>query len=87
VPDTVVTQIQGILSWPATREQIQRAKHQVALELVERVIAGGTPAEARNKVAEYQRRGCTCPGLYPVRSNVELLIETFAPNVGGETRN
>jgi len=78
VSETLVGQIQEILGWPATREQIQHAKHLVPDELVERITASGTPAEARSKVSEYQRRGCTCPVLYPVGSDVRLLIETFA---------
>lgn len=78
VPEKVVAQIQGILGWPATRDQIQRAKHLVPDELVERITASGTPEEARRKVAEYQKRGCTCPVLYSVGTDVRLLIETFA---------
>lgn len=76
-PD-VVTQIQSILGWPATHEQIQRAKHLVPDELIYRITASGTPAEAIAKVDEYRRRGCTCPILYPVGGDVKLLIDTFA---------
>jgi 5,10-methylenetetrahydromethanopterin reductase len=47
-------------------------------EVVERITASGTPEEARSKVAEYRKRGCTCPVLYSVGTNVGLLIETFA---------
>jgi 5,10-methylenetetrahydromethanopterin reductase len=78
VSDTVVKQIQSILGWPATHEQIQRAKHLVPDDLVERITASGTPAEARAKVQEYRERGATCPILYPVGGDVRLLIDTFA---------
>jgi 5,10-methylenetetrahydromethanopterin reductase len=78
VPEEIVTRIQGMLGWPASREQIQRAKHFVPDEVVERITASGTPEEARSKVAEYRKRGCTCPVLYSVGTNVGLLIETFA---------
>ena len=67
-----------MLGWPATKEQIDRAKHLVPETLVERITASGTPAEARKKVAEYRRRGATCPVLYPVGGNFKLLIDTFA---------
>jgi len=76
-PD-VVAEIQSILGWPATHEQIERAKHLVPEELIHRITASGTPEEAREKVDEYRKRGCTCPILYPVGSNVKLLIDTFA---------
>jgi 5,10-methylenetetrahydromethanopterin reductase len=78
VSDEVVHEIQSILGWPATKEQINKAKHLVPDELVLRITASGTPAEARSKVAEYTKRGCTCPILYPVGGNFKLLIDTFA---------
>jgi 5,10-methylenetetrahydromethanopterin reductase len=76
----VVQEIQSILGWPATHEQIDRAKHLVPEELIERITASGTPDEARAKVAEYCKNGCTCPILYPVGGDVKLLIDTFAQN-------
>jgi 5,10-methylenetetrahydromethanopterin reductase len=77
VTTDVVAQIQSILGWPATHEQIQRAKHLVSDELIERITASGTPDEARAKVQEYVRRGATCPILYDVSGDPRLLIETF----------
>jgi 5,10-methylenetetrahydromethanopterin reductase len=74
----VVDQIQSILGWPATHEQIQSAKHLVPEELILRISASGTPDEARSKVEEYRKHGCTCPILYPVGGDVRLLIDTFA---------
>src|SRR5450759_2695050 len=76
-PD-IVSKIQSILGWPATLEQIQNAKHLVPEELILKITASGTPDEARNKVAEYTKYGCTCPILYPVGGDYELLIDTFA---------
>ncbi len=78
VSDEVVQQIQSILGWPATHEQIQQAKHLVPEDLIHRITASGTPDEARSKVEEYRRNGCTCPILYPVGGDVRLLIDTFA---------
>jgi len=76
-PD-VVAEIQSILGWPATHDQIQHAKHLVPEELINRITASGTPAEAKVKVNEYRQRGCTCPILYPVGGDVKVLIDTFA---------
>ena len=76
----VVEKIQAILGWPATHEQITKAKHLVPEALIERITASGTPDEARKKVAEYIDNGCTCPILYPVGGDVHLLIDTFAQN-------
>lgn len=78
VSQDVVDKIQSILGWPATHEQIQKAKHLVPEELIHRITASGTPDEARQKVNEYRKYGCTCPILYPVGGDVRLLIDTFA---------
>lgn len=78
VADSVVQEIQSILGWPATKEQINKAKHLVPDELVHKITASGTPEEARAKVAEYNKRGCTCPILYSAGGNVKKLIDTFA---------
>jgi 5,10-methylenetetrahydromethanopterin reductase len=77
VSQEVVAQIQSILGWPATKEQIQKAKHLVPEDLILRITASGTPEEARAKVEEYRKNGCTCPILYPVGGDVNLLIDTF----------
>ncbi|MGD8634359.1 MAG: LLM class flavin-dependent oxidoreductase [Anaerolineales bacterium] len=79
VDTSVVEQIQSILGWPATREQIQKAKHLVPDELVTRITASGTPEQARAKVQEYIQNGATCPILYPVGGDVKLLVDTFSP--------
>jgi 5,10-methylenetetrahydromethanopterin reductase len=78
VDDDVVAEIQSILGWPATHEQIQQAKHLVPEDLIHRITASGTPEEARAKVQEYIDHGATCPILYPVGGDVKLLIDTFA---------
>ena len=76
-PD-VVAEIQSILGWPATQEQIQAAQHLVSDDLIERITASGTPDEAHAKVQEYLDNGATAPILYPVGGDVKLLIDTFA---------
>lgn len=79
VAKDVVEKIQSILGWPATHEQIQAAKYLVPEDLIDRITASGTPAEAKKKVQEYINHGCTCPILYAVGGNAKLLIDTFAP--------
>jgi 5,10-methylenetetrahydromethanopterin reductase len=78
VSQDVVDKIQAILGWPATKEQIQKAKYLVPEDLIHRITASGTPDEARLKVQEYRKHGCTCPILYPVGGDVRLLIDTFS---------
>ncbi len=78
VSDEIIREIQSILGWPATEEQIDKAKHFVTDELIDRITASGTPAEARICVNEYRKHGCTCPILYPVCGDVRLLVDTFA---------
>lgn len=77
VSDDVVKQIQSILGWPATKEQIQKAMRFVPDDLVERITASGTPDQVRRKVQAYRDHGCTCPILYPL-GDARLMIDTFA---------
>jgi 5,10-methylenetetrahydromethanopterin reductase len=79
VSQEVVQEIQSILTWPATHEQIQSAKHLVPDELISRITASGTPEQAKAKVQEYLDHGATCPILYSVGGDVNLLIDTFSP--------
>lgn len=80
VSNDIVAEIQSILGWPATHEQIQAAKHLVSDDLIHRITASGTPEEARAKVDQYRENGCTTPILYPVGGDVKLLVDTFATN-------
>ena len=77
VKPEVVGQIQAILGWPATVEQVRSAMHLVPDDLVQRITASGTPAEVKAKVREYVDNGATCPILYPL-GDVKLMIDTFA---------
>lgn len=81
VSQDIVQEIQSILGWPATEQEIERAKHLVPDELIDRITASGTPEEARVCVNEYRKHGCTCPILYPVCGDVRLLVDTFAPEL------
>lgn len=78
VSASIVNQVQSILGWPATSEQIHEAMKYVPDEFVLEISATGTPNEARAKVQEYIKRGATCPILYPM-SDPYLMMDTFAP--------
>ncbi|MBI3360948.1 MAG: LLM class flavin-dependent oxidoreductase [Chloroflexi bacterium] len=82
VGEDVVKQIQSILGWPATKEQVHQAMQYVPDDLVLRISATGTPEEARARVREYVKRGCTCPILYPL-GDPYLMIDAFAEGYGG----
>jgi 5,10-methylenetetrahydromethanopterin reductase len=77
VSEETVKQIQNILGWPATKEQIKEAMRFVPDELVQRITASGTPEEVQAKVNEYVAHGCTCPVLYPL-GDPYLMIEVFS---------
>jgi 5,10-methylenetetrahydromethanopterin reductase len=78
ISQDIITEIRSILGWPATKEQINKAKHFVPDDLILRITASGTPDEARTRVQEYINRGATCPILYPAGGSIKLLIDTFA---------
>ncbi len=78
VNQEIVDNIQSILGWPATKEQIEKAMKYVPDELVLNITASGTPEEIVDQVKEYVKRGTTCPILYPL-GDPKLMIDTFAP--------
>ena len=78
VSQDVLDEIQRVLTWPATEEQIRRAMKLVPDEVVQLITASGTPEEVRAKVQEYIDNGCSCPVLYPLGDDVRLMIDAFA---------
>ena len=79
VDPALIEKIGEILTWPASQGDIRKAMRLVPDEAVQMISASGTPAECRAKVAEYVAAGATCPVLYPLGDDVELMIDTFAP--------
>jgi len=75
-PD-LLEEINRVLTWPATEEQIHAAMKLVPDEVVQLITASGTAGECRAKVQEYIAAGCTCPVLYPLGDDVRAMIETF----------
>ena len=78
VDQSLIDEINAMVDWPATHEEIEKAAALVPDEIVQLVSASGTPEECRAKVAEYIAHGATCPILYPLGDDVEAMIDAFA---------
>jgi 5,10-methylenetetrahydromethanopterin reductase len=78
VSQALLDEIAQVLTWPATEEQIEEAMRLVPDDVVQMITASGTPEEVKAKVREYMAYGATCPILYPLGSDVRLMIDTFA---------
>ncbi|HEX7095829.1 MAG TPA: LLM class flavin-dependent oxidoreductase [Acidimicrobiales bacterium] len=79
VPQSLLDEVGAVLTWPATHEQVVAASKLVPDEIVQMITASGTAEEAKAKVADYVRDGCTCPILYPL-GDVKAMIDAFAPS-------
>jgi len=77
VSEETVRKVQSTLGWPATKEQVRKAMQHVDDDLVLGITATGTPEDVRGRVAEYVKRGATCPVLYPLGDPL-LMMDTFA---------
>lgn len=78
VSQELLDEIGQVLTWPATEEQILDAMRLVPDDVVQMITASGTPEEVKAKVREYVQYGATCPILYPLGTDVRLMIDTFA---------
>ena len=67
-----------VLTWPATHEQVLAASKLVPDEVVHAARPRRLPDEVVAKVDEYVATGCTCPILYPLGDDVELMLDIFA---------
>jgi 5,10-methylenetetrahydromethanopterin reductase len=76
VPQELLDDIAGVLTWPATHDEVVAASRYVPDEVVQMICAAGTADECRAKVAEYVAAGCTTPILYPL-GDVTATIEAF----------
>lgn len=77
VPQSLLDAVGAVLTWPATHEQVETASKLVPDEIVRMLTASGTPAQARARVADYVKGGCTCPILYPL-GDVAQMIDAFS---------
>ena len=78
VSQDLLDEINQVLTWPATEEQILEAMKLVPDDVVQMITASGTPDEVKAKVREYMAAGATCPILYPLGDDVRLMIDAFA---------
>lgn len=78
VSPELLEEINRVLTWPATEEQIRAAMRLVPDDVVQLITASGTPDEVLAKVQEYMDTGATCPVLYPLGDDVGLMIDAFA---------
>lgn len=78
VSQELLDEINQVLTWPASEEEIERAMELVPDDVVQMITASGTPEECRAKVREYVATGATCPVLYPLGDDVKAMIDAFA---------
>jgi 5,10-methylenetetrahydromethanopterin reductase len=74
----LVERVQEIVGWPATEADYRKAAHLIPDDLVHQLMAVGTSAQCREKVAEFIAAGVTCPVLYPMMPDVKPVVDAFA---------
>jgi 5,10-methylenetetrahydromethanopterin reductase len=79
----LIERVKEIVGWPATEADYRRAAHLIPDELVHSLMAVGTSAQCRDKVAEYIDAGVTCPILYPIMDDIASVVDAFAGWGGG----
>ncbi len=77
VSQDLLDQVHEVLTWPTTKEKVQKAMHLVPDDIVQMVTASGTPDECVAKVKEYIAAGCTCPIMYSLQDDVRPLVDAF----------
>ena len=78
VPDSLIDDVNSVLTWPATHEEVVAASKLVPDEVVQMLCAAGTVDECRTKVQHYIDNGCTTPILYPLGPDPRVMIDAFA---------
>jgi len=78
MPQDILDRIHEELTWPATKEQIQKAMRHIPDDIVQKITASGTPEECVEQVQKWIESGCTCPVLYQLSDDVKLMIDTFS---------
>ena len=76
-PD-LVERVKQVVGWPATEADYRRAAPLISDGFVRDLMAVGTSAQCRDKVAEYIDVGVTCPILYPIMDDMKPVIDAFA---------
>ena len=65
--------------WPPRPGGIEAAMPLVSDDIVDLLAAAGTPETCRQRVQEYLDAGASYPVLCPLTSNVDEIIDAFAP--------
>ena len=77
-PDSLLDEVNAVLTWPATHEQVVAASKLVPDDFVQRICAAGSIDECRAKVAHYIENGCTTPIMYSLGPDPQVMIDAFA---------
>jgi 5,10-methylenetetrahydromethanopterin reductase len=78
VRQELLNEVMQVLPNPLDAIQVAEAARLVPDDVVQLVTAAGTPEDCKIKVREYLAAGATCPVLYPLGSDVNFMIDTFA---------
>jgi 5,10-methylenetetrahydromethanopterin reductase len=78
VPNSLLDEVNSVLTWPATHEQVVAASKLVPDDIVQMLCAAGTVDECREKVAHYIDNGCTTPILYSLGADPKVMIDSFS---------
>ncbi len=74
----LVERVKEVVGWPATEADYRKGAHLIPDELVRNLMAVGTSAQCRDKVAEYIDAGVTCPILFPMMDDIKPVVDAFA---------
>lgn len=78
VKESLIEEVRAALGgWPARPGGLEKAKALIDDKLVQLIIASGTADDCMKKVEEYNNTGCTCPILYPLSENAQVMIDAF----------
>ena len=70
VPESLLDEIGGVLTWPATHDQVVAASKLVPDDIVQMITASGTRRRVPGQGGRVPRRRGTCPILYPLGDDV-----------------
>jgi 5,10-methylenetetrahydromethanopterin reductase len=74
----LIGRVQEVVGWPATEADYRKAADLIPDELTRSLMAVGSAAQCRDKVAEYIDAGVTCPILYPIMDDIRPVIDAFS---------
>jgi 5,10-methylenetetrahydromethanopterin reductase len=74
----LIERVKEVVGWPATEADYRKAADLIPDELTRSLMAVGTAAQCREKVAEYIAAGVTCPILYPIMDDIRPVIDAFS---------